>query len=77
MKSSSSFILLTSETMWKKPIQATSFGKNQEGKIYSRRFFAQWETFEEAEEILKRSHNCEIKIDRQCKLTLLVKLEDK
>ena len=62
------YILLTHETMWNKPIQATSFGKDREGKIYKRHFFCSWNTFEEAIGVLKERHNCEIKIDRQTKI---------
>ena len=62
------FILLTCETMWKRPINAASFGIDADGNAYRRRWFSQWDTFEEAIKKIKCCHDCEIKIDRQWKI---------
>lgn len=64
MKNIKKVIILTYETGWEKPIQAKSILKIR-GKIFTRRFFAHWDTFEEAIKWLNHGHSdYDIIVDR-------------
>jgi len=64
MNLSTGYILLRYETGWKKPIQAY-FKKKYYGKIETYHFFAEWNSFSEAINWLKKGHNCPIIVDNQ------------
>lgn len=62
------YIELTHETGWEKPIQAKII-KRFHGRVETYRFFAMWNTFDEALEYMKYKHShYEIVVNQQCSI---------
>ena len=66
----SHFIVLTVETGWRLPVQASSYFRDQYNILHIHRFFSEWASFDEALFFLSHHHSCPIFVDFQIKIGL-------
>jgi len=63
-------IILTVETGWHLPVQATSYFVDQYDVLHIHRLFSAWASFDEALFFLSHHHSCPIFVDFQIKIGL-------